>query len=92
MTLVEWLSTPLERLSHEHHLCGSGCEWKAQGVKSRKAHIVGVVVVMWLIVTHQHHPNTQHNVLPKTTLITFVLVFSTYGITSGRREWVVVSE
>ena len=44
-----------------------GWEWKAQGVKSRKAHMVGVVVVKWLIVAHQHHPNTHHQVLPKTT-------------------------
>ena len=66
MTLVEWLSTPLERPSHEHH-SWCGCEWKAQGVKSRKAHMVGVVVVKWLIVAHQHHPNTHHQVLPKTT-------------------------
>ena len=44
MTLVEWLSTPLERPSHGHNLCG-GCVWKAQGAKSRKAHMVGVVVV-----------------------------------------------
>ena len=65
MPLVEWLSTPLERPSHDHHLCG-GCEWKAQGVKSRKAHMVGVVVVKWLTVAHQHHPNTHHQVLPNT--------------------------
>ena len=76
MTLVEWLSTPLERPSHEHHLWCGGCEWKAQEVKSRKAHMVGVVVVKWLIVAHQHHPNTHHQVLPKTTpLITLVLAF-----------------
>ena len=48
-------------------ICGGGCEWKAQEVKSRKAHMVGVVVVKWLIVAHQHHPNTYHQVLPKTT-------------------------
>ena len=53
-----------------------GWEWKAQGVKSRKAHMVGVVVVKWLIVAHQHHSNTHHQVIPKTTpLITLVLAF-----------------
>ena len=37
--------------------------------------MVGVVVVMWLIVARQHHPNTHH-VLPKTTpLITLALAF-----------------
>ena len=28
ITLVEWLSTPFERPSHEHNLCGCGCEWR----------------------------------------------------------------
>jgi hypothetical protein len=80
MALVELLSTPLKRQSHDHHLCG-GCEWKAQGVKSRKAHMVGVVVVKWLIVAHQHHPNTHHQVLPKNnTLVTLVLVSPSMGL------------
>ena len=70
-----------------------GCEWKAQGVKSRKAHLVGVVVVKWLIVAHQHHPNTHHQVLPKNnTLITLVLAFPPLGSPTERREMMVVSE
>ena len=28
--------------------------------------MVGVVVVMWLVVAHQQHPNTHHQVLHKT--------------------------
>ena len=40
MTLVEWLSTLLERPSHEHYLWGVVCKWKAQWVKSSKAHMV----------------------------------------------------
>ena len=75
MTLVEWLSASLEIPSHEHHLCG-GSEWKAQKVKSRKAHMVGVVVVKWLIVAHQHHPNTQTSgAFQSNTHITLVLPF-----------------
>ena len=86
----EWVNTPLERLSHEHHLCGCGCEWK---VKNRKACMVGVVVVMWFIVTHQHHPKhsslgaSQSNTTPQTCV-----GFSTHGITTERRERVVVCE
>ena len=70
-----------------------GWEWKAQGVKSRKAHMVGVVVVKWLIVVHQQHPNTHRQVLPKTTtLITLVLAFPLMESPTERRETVVVSE
>ena len=51
-------------------------QWKGQGVKSREAHMMGVVVVKWLIVAHQRHPNTHHQVLPKTIpLIALVLAF-----------------
>ena len=66
MALVELLSTPLKRQSHEHHLWDVDVNEK-HNVKSRKAHMVGVVVVKWLIVAHQHHPNTHHQVFPKTT-------------------------
>ena len=45
-------------------------------MKNSKACLVGVVVVKWLIVAHQHHPNTHHQVIPKNgTLITLVLAF-----------------
>ena len=61
--------------------------------ESRKAHMVGVVVVKWLIVVHQHHPSTHHQVLPKTTpLITLVLTFQPMQSPTERRERVVVSE
>ena len=55
--------------------------------------MVGVVVVKWLIVAHQHHPNTHHQVLPKTTpLITLVLAFPLMEPSLKRREMVIVSE
>ena len=45
-------------------------------MKNSKACLVGDVVVKWLIVAHQHHPNTHHQVIPKkNTLITLVLAF-----------------
>ena len=61
--------------------------------ESRKAHLVSVVVVKWLIVAHQHHPNTHHQVIPKNnTLITLVLAFPLMEPPTERRERVVVSE
>ena len=93
MTLVEWLCTQLERQSHEHHLWDVDVNGK-HNVKSRKAHMVGVVVVKWLIVAHQHHPNTHHQVVPKNnTLITLVLVFPSMGspLKEGK-GWLRVSE
>ena len=55
--------------------------------------MVGVVVVKWLIVAHQHHPSTHHQVLPKTTpLITLVLAFPLMQSLIKRKERVVVSE
>ena len=62
-------------------------------MKSRKAHMVGVVVVKWLILAHQHHPNTHHHVLLKNNTAHHNCVgFSIHGITTERRERVVVSE
>ena len=53
--------------------------------------MVSVVVVKWLIVAHQHHPNTHHQVLPKTTpLITLVLAYPPMESHNERRESVVV--
>ena len=62
-------------------------------MKSRKAHMVGVVVVKWLIVAHQHHPNTHHQVVPKNnTFITLVLVFPSMESPLKEGKWAVLSE
>ena len=41
--------------------------------------MVGVVVVKWLVVAHQHHPNTHHQVLPKTHLSYFFITINYVG-------------
>ena len=55
--------------------------------------MVGVVVVKWLIVAHQHHPNTHHQVLPKTTHSSHLFeLFPPMESPLKEGKWAVLSE
>ena len=93
MTLVEWLSTPLERPSHKHHLCGGWMRMESTvSEKQEGTHggCCGCEVAHCGSSTPSKHPSSGAS--QNNTLLTLVFAFPPIGITTERRERVVVSE